>query len=329
MHKKLIARIKSAIIAVLTATALTTSAYGADVFDTVTQISDSGNLTCGAFMKDAATGEVTYLPPHEVSTYSTETEGNTPSYDPYLDKEYIGDLIQPLMDNNMEIVEDPASSPSYKSTVYIITYDVDGKEIGRGTGFLISKNVVVTAGHVVYDDRDSRYNNDGWINSAVVTPAAHPAEGSKPFGTIKGNYFICGGDWAKYLDYDDDWGVIILDTNIGPGASWLGMHSQLTSYDGTSVRANGYYKFFPYTVSGTITSSKSKTLLSYDVYVERGMSGGPCYIHSDEYGFQAIGIIINYTSFDSGGVYHDKTIFRRINKTLYNTLKGYCDEFAI
>ncbi len=120
----------------------------------------------------------------------------------------------------------------------------------------------------------------------------------------------------------------LLNTNIGQGASWLGMHSQLTSYDGTSVRANGYFNYFPYTVSGTITSSKSKTLTSNDMYIEHGMSGGPCYIHSDEYGFQAIGIIIHYTSFDSGGVYHDITVFRRIDKALFNTLKGYCDEYA-
>ncbi len=210
MRKKLIARIKSTIIAVLTATVLTTSAYGADVSDTVTQISDSGNLTCGAVMKDAVTGEVTYLPPHEISTYSTETEGNTPSYNPYLDKENIGDLIQPLMDNNMDTVEDPANSPSYRSTVYIVTYDKDENVIGRSSGFLISKNVVVTAGHVLYNDSDSRYNKDGWITYAEVTPAAYPAKGSKPFGIFEGKYFICGGDWAKYLDYDDDWGVIIL-----------------------------------------------------------------------------------------------------------------------
>lgn len=77
MNKKLVNSIKTILAAGLSAVVLTSSAYSAETSDTDTRISDSKNLTCGAVMKDAVTGEVTYLPPHEVSTYSTETEENT------------------------------------------------------------------------------------------------------------------------------------------------------------------------------------------------------------------------------------------------------------
>lgn len=229
----------------------------------------------------------------------------------------------------MDLVENPASSETSRHTVYIVTFDENHNEIAKASGFLISPNVVVTAGHVVFDSRDGGYGEDGWIASAKVIPAAYPATGSEPYGTAEGRQFFCGWDWANYLDYDDDWGVIILNANIGSNAGWFGLRYQSASYNGTSVRANGYERFFPYTVSGTITSSKSKTLVSNNIYITKGMSGGPCYIHSDEYGFQAIAIISLYHSYDEEGVYHSDSVFRRIDKTLFNTLLGYCDDYAI
>ncbi len=327
MNKKLVARIKSAIIAGFTAVALTTSAYGAEAYDDFTQISDITDPN-GACMYDPKTGEETYLPPPDINTYSSGTEGNVPSYDPLQNEENPEDLPQPLMDNNRDIVDDPASSFESRCTVYITTYDQDGHEVGHASGFLIRSNVVVTAGHVVYNRSD---RGNFWVNSAVVTPAYYPFKGSKPYGsaTATVDNFYCGQGWKLFGDHDYDWGVIILDTNIGDSTGWFGLHSQSESYNGTSVRANGYDKYYQYTVSGTITSTKSKKLISDNIYVDEGMSGGPCYIYSTEYGYMAVGIISYYTSPDPEGVYHDDTIFRRIDETLYNTLLELCDKNAL
>lgn len=52
-------------------------------------------------------------------------------------------------------------------------------------------------------------------------------------------------------------------------------------------------------------------------------------MYMDGYGYVAIGINSYYTSYDSSGYYHDKSVFRKIDEKLYNDLLRYCEEYAI
>lgn len=310
----------------LTAALLSTSVYGADVSSAASPEDDYEDG--GAMCMNLLTGEETYLPPPETSTYSNAVEGFVKGYDPFdgADDSSLDDDLQTYMNNNRVTVDDPTSN-LYSRCIVHLTIKMSDNRTAYGSGFLIRSNVVVTAGHVVFD---KEYSESGWASSITVTPSARPTGVTAPYGTAQSTTLICGLEWAKNFDYDYDWGVIILDSNIGDQTGWFGLYYQSNSYNGTKVRVNGYDKYrYQYTVSGTITTSKSRTIESTNIYVDEGMSGGPCYIYSSEYGYVAIGIISRYDSYDEGGWYHSDSYFRRINKTLYENLLSYCEEYAL
>lgn len=159
---------------------------------------------------------------------------------------------------------DPASSFTFRCTVYLTGETENG--IVYGSGFLIRSNVVVTAGHVVYGEEFGK-NDWAWAKSITVTPTANVSGNTAPYGKATSTTLICGGGWAKTGNLDDDWGVIILDSNIGDDTGWFGLHCQSNSYNGTNASANGYDRYrYQYTFSGTISSTASKTFSSKDIY---------------------------------------------------------------
>lgn len=127
MNKELAAKIRSAVIAVFTAAALTTSAYGAEAYDDFTQISDLTD-SGGAYMYDHITGEVKYLPPPDINTYSSETEGSVPSYDPYSDKQKPVALPQPLTEDKRDENETASDFESFCVLGWLKKADMDTDE---------------------------------------------------------------------------------------------------------------------------------------------------------------------------------------------------------
>jgi len=89
----------------------------------------------------------------------------------------------------------------YRSIVHIET------TFGSATGFLISPNVVVTAGHAIY------YQGRGWSSSVVVRPGRNGYW--NPFGYrrngIRAGTAWVGGGWVNHRDFGDDWAILLLD----------------------------------------------------------------------------------------------------------------------
>lgn len=334
--KNFFKRFKGIIAVGMIAALLSTSAYGLEFSDTdefsnnrpdYLQDDKHGGTLC----YDVATGEVTYTPGSETEAYSNETEGFSPGYDPFA---YEGEFegVSTLGFRDRYHISNPANDSSCRNTVHIEAKTQSGGDV-FGTGFMIGPNAVATCGHLLCDNGYGANGKDwAWIKSAKVTPAMNTGTTPAPYGTAAGTKFICGYDWAKDLKRYDDWGIIVLDSNIGNKVGWLGLRYQSDTYNKTEMMVNGYPYLFDYSKNkystenlyksyGYITSTESNLLYSSNTLVTYADSGGPCYIDSSDTGYTAIGITVAHTE-DNNENYLE-AVFRRIDKSLFDILVEY------
>ncbi len=321
--KKFLKKAKGVFAVGLAAVLLSTSAVATEDYDSVLPDYLQSDESGGTLNYNVATGEVTYTPASETESYSNETEGFSPGYDPFANEDDDSEnSIQPYMADNRVKVNNPQNDGRCRNTVYIEVTLQSGKVIS-GSGFMIGPNAVATCGHLVCDDG---FGEDGkswsWAKSAKVYPALNTGTNQAPYGFAYSTNFICGRDWAKNLNFEDDWGIIILDSNIGNKVGWLGLRWQSDSYNGEHIMVNGYpnikgNSWDMYMCRGTISASYPKLLYSKNAYISQGNSGGPCYIDSNETGYTAIGISSHHP-WNS-----DDAVFCRITETVFNEFIKY------
>lgn len=270
----------------------------------------------GSYSYDISSGIETFIPADEIPSINSRTAAiandNTSEYVPQGLESEPPSNIQPATvfnDNWTEI--NPATGGQYRNTVYLIIETENGGY--RGTGFMIGPNSVATCGHCIYN---TKYGGNNWATSVTVVPAR--ANSSYPYGSATATNLEVGGNWANGADINDDWGVIRLNSNIGNNVGWLGLKTQTASYNGTSVKVNGYpgkvggvTKYTMYRASGTVTTSLDRMLRSTNINNTGGMSGGPMYIYSSEYGYQAIAFTRGETSSYNSYVRLDSWIFNK------------------
>lgn len=200
---------------------------------------------------------------------------------------------------------------------------------------MIGPNAVATAGHVVYDSE--RYDDSHWLTNISFYPAFNNGTLKRPYGSAKCIEARCSSNWVNNHDYSDDWGIIILDSNIGNQTGWLGLQWQSAPYSDTQVWVNGYPEMVngisnrvldgesvycdQYIRSGTVTTTSEKNILeSKNMFASKGDSGGPCYIYSQEYGYVVIGIsslVSTIDPDDKDGKDISRVCFRTIDSSLY------------
>ena len=278
----------------------------------------------GSYFYDVASGTETFIPATNdvaiASQQEIESEQNTASFvPPGLSVDPPSD-VQPdtIFNDNWQPIN-PATGGQYRNTVYLDIATNNGRY--RGTGFMIGPNTVATCGHCIYS---TEYGSGRWATSVTVTPAK--AGSSSPYGQAISTSYEVGGNWANNEDETDDWGIIRLNTNIGNNVGWLGLRWQSNSYNGTSVDVNGYPKLedsngneikIMYHAWGTVTASYDRMLRSTNINNLGGMSGGPMYIYSSEYGYQAIAF--------TRGENPNFNAYVRIDEWIFNKFKSYRD----
>ncbi len=119
-------------------------------------------------------------------------------------------------DDDMQIVEDTTLLPY--SAIAFISVDWPGlKDSTRGTAFMISKNVAVTAGHNLYDEE-----YEVWANSVTVYPGKNGfGLNTNPFGSLSSYTISVSNEWKDNAEINYDWGLIVLDGEFGSDVDFL------------------------------------------------------------------------------------------------------------
>jgi len=169
-----------------------------------------------------------------------------------------------------------------------------------GSGTMIDKNHVLTAGHCVYSQ-----SHGGWANSVKVVPGAD--NGNEPFGHAWAINMRCYSRWINNEEGKHDFAIITLDRGIGLQTGWMELYSTFywdPIYTGI-LNTAGY----PYDLDNgknmysTYDNGYHANEYNHFYYldIEGGQSGSPVWIWDGTYGhilsvvaYGWIGMGVNY-----------------------------------
>ena len=190
-----------------------------------------------------------------------------------------------------------------------------------GTGFMVGPSTVATAGHLVYNA-----GFGGYATSVVATPTYNA--GAAPYGSARAVTLVTNEGWTVENDYGYDWAVITLNSNIGDSTGWLSVRYQTSTYNGTTgVDVLGYPGVDEngniiqpasqrlYRSTGSITTTKTRQLVSNNTNTSDGMSGGPVQKYYTSTGYTAIALV--------SGSAAAGNVFTRITEEVYDFFVSY------
>jgi V8-like Glu-specific endopeptidase len=85
-----------------------------------------------------------------------------------------------------------------------------------GSGTMVNKHHVLTAGHCVYSPRDG-----GWATSVIFQAARN--DGNVPFGSVNATRLLSVTGWTNNNDARYDMGMLILNRDLGNHTGWKGI----------------------------------------------------------------------------------------------------------
>lgn len=215
-------------------------------------------------------------------------------------------------DNRVRI-NNPQTTLPYKAICQVVSYwdtDNDGnidETTSVASGYMAGPSIVVTNGHVIYDDEKKI-----WCEYAKVIPARNGYE--KPFGVIESTTIHTDVVWMEHGDFNHDWAIIELETPVGKQTGWLSQVWTSGSLDSTSVNLTGY----PGDKDDTMWLAPGSIVNTFDAWVEHscdmvaGSSGSPIYNNNNQ--------VVAINSADSEDNYNGAV---RITEWLYNCINEF------
>ncbi|MDQ2756068.1 MAG: trypsin-like serine protease [Actinomycetota bacterium] len=143
------------------------------------------------------------------------------------------------------------------------------------TGWMISKDTMLTAGHCVHTGGSS----GSWYSGLTFRPGSNG--GTAPFGTYssRGTWALNG--WVNSGSSDYDAAIVKLSSPVGSSTGWFGMWWQSASLDSTFTRVSGYPGDKPSTqwMSYDYVRASQTNRIFYDNDTIGGESGSPVWLY--------------------------------------------------
>lgn len=199
----------------------------------------------------------------------------------------------------------------YSAICTLVIYWPNGTVTEGGTAWMYWEDVAITAGHCVYDA-----NRGGWAESIEVRPGANGSY--SPYGVAFSTAIHTSTKWIEDSNWEYDYGVIELSSDIGNSTGWFGASWTIWSLKGTDVTITGYageYYRKMYTMSGEITKSATRKVYYNDIDTTPGQSGSPIY-DADRY-------VVGIHAYGEGSYGNSGT---RITSSLFDFFHSFREE---
>lgn len=182
------------------------------------------------------------------------------------------------MDDRVKIGDPRTSSYPWRVHCSLLIKAADNSN-WIGTGWFISPNVLITAGHVVHINGSGIPGRDGWVNRIRVIPGRDAD--TKPFGEATSTKFYSVRGWTENGAGDYDYGAIVLDEPLGNRTGWIGFGTyddddlrqataNISGYPGDKPRGTQWY-------AARRVDSVGPRKVFYDVDTAGGQSGSAVY----------------------------------------------------
>ena len=185
-----------------------------------------------------------------------------------------------------------------------------------GTGWFISPNVLITAGHVVHIKGSGVPGRDGWVNEIRVIPGRDGT--SKPYGEALSTKFFSVRGWTENGNGEYDYAAIVLDEKLGKRTGWFGFGlygdddlkrttANISGYPGDKPSGTQWY-------AARRVDSVGPRKVFYDVDTAGGQSGSAVYRIKDG---SRYGIAVHAYG---GAVVNSGT---RINRAVFDNMQAW------
>lgn len=217
------------------------------------------------------------------------------------------------VDNRREVMAPEILTAPYSSIVRLVMRFENKPRPCRGTGFIVGRNKIVTAGHCFYNRA-----SESFVQEMVVIPVDNTVSNS----TIMMTGARYSWEYMRDPSTKNDWCIFRVDKNIGDqfGVLQLRNHESFTTpipqgeIAGYPGEAYGRRTRNMWTAGGTITPVMADKVYEYTFATSGGQSGAPVIV-SVGGEFYAVGI--------HSRVMGDKNYARLIDDELYTELTDY------
>lgn len=212
------------------------------------------------------------------ATQEIHSELTTPMFIPGIDMNQEWSLIDPFQPLYDQVYISDSDSPPYTFIGHLYaSWDTDLDGIADGfhycTGFLEGPDILVTAGHCVYNTKEG-----GWAMLLTYIPSEKVGDYSYIPAVV--DIIYLSQEFYFNESADEDWAVLKLNTRVGLETGWLGKGWSPGSMNGKEVATAGYPSERTYVdiwvTRGEIVSTLT-TRIKYSLETEMGESGSPIY----------------------------------------------------